>query len=345
MNKVVAIILVNFNNWEDTIECLESIFSNNYNHFVTILIDNNSTNNSIEHIINWAEGKLNVWNSISNSLKRLSFPPIAKPVNYKLLKGEILDNYKITNESLLNSNLLYIIEASINKGFAFGNNVGIRFLQKYLDFDYVWLLNNDTVIEKDTLSFLVKKSKEYEQNSSKIGILGSLLLNYCNPRLIQAFGGKYNIFLARGTQNYNHELYENIDFIDENCDYVIGASMFVRKDFIVDIGLMCEDYFLYFEELDWLIRGGKKGWNIGHEIRSKVYHKEGNTTSKKENSFSVDLIQIRSRILFTLKFYPYALITVYPMIIVSIFRRINRRQFSKILPILKIMINPKKSVL
>lgn len=345
MDKRVAIILVNFNNWEDTIECIESILLNSYNNFVIVLIDNNSTDNSIEYIISWAEGKLNVYNLNLNPLKRLTFPPFPKPINYKLLEIEQLNDNKLIKESLSNIKILYIIETHVNKGFAFGNNIGIKFLQKNIDFEYVWLLNNDTVIEKDALSLLVENANEYENNKRKIGVLGSLISYYYDPKLIQALGGKYNIFLARATQNHNHELEESLTSLDPKCDYIIGASMFIRKDFIYDIGPMCEEYFLYFEELDWLLRGRRKGWNIAHEMRSKIYHKEGNTTSKKENSFYVDLIQIRSRILFTLKFYPYALLTVYPMIIVSIFRRIKRNQFNKILPILKVMINPRKSVL
>jgi len=81
MSKVYIIIL-NYNGWADTIECLESVLRNDYPNYQVVVVDNNSPNNSMEYIKAWAEGKLDVWINSENPLRKISFPPIPKPFPY-----------------------------------------------------------------------------------------------------------------------------------------------------------------------------------------------------------------------------------------------------------------------
>ena len=78
----VYIILLNYNGWQDTIECLESVIKNDYPNYQVIVVDNNSPNNSMEHLKSWSEGKLDVWVNPHNPLGSLSFPPVQKPIPY-----------------------------------------------------------------------------------------------------------------------------------------------------------------------------------------------------------------------------------------------------------------------
>jgi GT2 family glycosyltransferase len=78
----VYIIIINYNSWADTIECLESVLRNNYPNYQVIVIDNNSPNNSMEYLKAWAEGKLDVWVKPNHPLRYLSFPPVKKPIPY-----------------------------------------------------------------------------------------------------------------------------------------------------------------------------------------------------------------------------------------------------------------------
>ncbi|WP_211325081.1 glycosyltransferase family 2 protein [Hydrogenothermus marinus] len=82
MNKKVYIIILNYNGWADTIECLESVLRNDYPNYQVIVVDNDSPNNSMEYIKAWAEGKLDVWVKPNHSLRYLSHPPIKKPIPY-----------------------------------------------------------------------------------------------------------------------------------------------------------------------------------------------------------------------------------------------------------------------
>lgn len=119
------------------------------------------------------------------------------------------------------------------------------------------------------LTYLVKKAKR----NPKIGLCGSLLHYYYEPERVQAINGVYNKYFA--TSQYNTSILSL-----KPIDYVVGASMLISKEFIEDIGLLSEEYFLYYEELDWVMRA--KGKYIqAYATESIVYHKEGATIEGK----------------------------------------------------------------
>jgi len=357
----VYIIVLNYNGWADTIECLESVLRNNYPNYQVIVVDNNSPNHSMEYIKAWAEGKLDVWVKPDHPLRHLSFPPIKKPISYVYYTREEAEKggncnleksfHQPTSKSFSHSvaqpadyttnHPLILIQTGRNLGFAGGNNVAIRYALAKDDFEYIWFLNNDTVIERDTLSKLVQKFEKYRKLPKKIGIVGSKLLYYDNPKMIQGIGGIYNKWFAvakhLGVFEEDKGQYDNEEVLDK-IDYIIGASMLVSRDFIKEVGLMCEDYFLYFEELDWTLRGNQKGYGLGYCWESKVYHKEGKSigsSSKGEKKSEIaDYYGLRNRIVFTKKFFPKYLWSVYLGFLVVIWNRIKRGQFKRIVRLL-----------
>ena len=343
MRNKIYIIILNYNGWVDTIECLESVLRNDYPNYQVIVIDNNSPNNSMEYIKAWAEGKLDVWVKPNHPLRHLSFPPVKRPIPYVYYnreKAEKGGNIEVENrlvgkilKGITTNYPLVFIQTGENLGFAGGNNVGIRYALAKDDFEYIWFLNNDTVIEKDTLSKLVRKFEEYKKEGKKVGIIGSKLLYYDNPNIIQGIGGIYNKWFAvakhLGVFEKDKGQYDNEQILDK-IDYVIGASMLVSKEFIKEVGLMCEDYFLYFEELDWTLRGREKGYQLGYCWQSKVYHKEGgsigSSSKGQEKSEIADYYGLRNRILFTKKFFPKYLLSVYLGFLVVVWNRVRRGQ-------------------
>jgi GT2 family glycosyltransferase len=187
-NKKVYIILLNYNGWKDTIECLESILKSDYSNYQIIVIDNDSPNNSMEYI----EGKQEVLYDESSQLKHLSQPHEPKPLEYVYYtKEEALKGGDKEKESKLNNPLIFI-QAGENGSFAAGNNIGMKYALAKNDFEYIWLLNNDTVIEKNSLSSLVCYASK-----NNLGISGSALMYYDNPDKIQAYGGTINKFFGQ----------------------------------------------------------------------------------------------------------------------------------------------------
>ncbi|CAN5139152.1 glycosyltransferase family 2 protein [soil metagenome] len=332
----VNIVIINYNGWEDTLECLESVLRLDYINFQIIVVDNASTNNSFIYLRNWADGNLNVFLPSSNTLRSKSFPPYTKPVKYQ----EIQQNEIYNERPQFQSKCLFLINSSVNGGFAAGNNIGIRFSLQFIELDYIWLLNNDTVVDKDSLTHLVR---HYQNNKKdKIGLIGSKLLHYHNPHVIQAIGGSYNHVLGTVKQygaNLSHDI-EPDGIKLSKIDFVVGASMFLPVEFVKEVGFMSEDYFLYFEELDWVHRGKSLGWNVDFCLSSCVYHKEGastGSTSKNGKSFIADYYDLKNRIVFTKRFYPNYRFTVFAGFIPVLIKRVLRGQFDRVGKIIKLV--------
>jgi len=310
MNKVY-ILLLNWNGWKDTIECLESVFRIDYPDYQVILCDNDSRDGSMDHIKAWAEGKLASTVPDHNPLRRFSFPPIAKPIYYVEYNRKQAEAGGHEDDAKAR---LILIQTGANLGFAGGNNVGLRYALARDDFDYVWLLNNDTVIKPDALTKMIERMMV----KPDAGICGSKIPYYHQPDKIWALGGAtYNKWGAIprciGLSQNADKHYDRWE-VESKMDYIAGASMLVSKPFLHHVGLLCEDYFLYFEELDWAVRA-KGQYTLAYAPESIVYHKVGASTDTidkptEKRPRSIDYMY-RNRLLFTRKFYPLALPSVF----------------------------------
>jgi len=327
VEKAVYILLLNWNNWKDTIECLESIFKLEYDRFKVIVCDNNSDNNSLRKIKEWANG-LRVAHFLDNDqIKKVVLPYVDKPVRY--IEYSIEDVQKCTYDN--ENRKLILIQTRKNLGFAGGNNIGLKYALNCNDCDYIWLLNNDTVVDKMALKVLVDCAK-----TNKNSIYGSKLLSYYYPSRIQALGISFNKYWGTTKFVVNQSDISKIDFL-------VGASMFIPSYVLKRIGLFSEEYFLYYEEADFW-KKCKNKYTFVCALDSIVYHKEGATIgasnkSKIEKSLIGDFYGIRNRILFMKKYYPNYLITVYLGLIVTIFNRIRRKQYTRVKMIFKIITN------
>lgn len=263
MPPTTAIVILNWNGWKDTIECLESLCLLDYPRLAVIVVDNASSDESALRLCEWTKQHTARFHSIQ-SIQESEVPQFSRPLE--------------VNEYLY-------LQAASNGGFAQGNNLAIR-VALQAGCDFVWLLNNDTVVTPNALSALVDKM----QSAPNIGMCGSVLRYYDDPSKIQAIGGaRFNFNRARGEQigfgyTYDDECLNR--YTDVIPDYVAGASMLLSVDFVKDVGLMEESYFLYFEELDWAIRAAPK-WKLATALDSMVLHKEGQsigTASRSQRS-------------------------------------------------------------
>lgn len=319
----VYVILLNWNGWRDTIECLESVLRLDYPDYKVIVCDNASSDGSMEHIRGWARGDLAA-ESRNPALASLVTPPIPKPVRFiEVHPGQGPDHRGDQAAPLV------LIQTGANLGFAGGNNVGLRYALAQGDCDFAWILNNDTVVRPDALSQLVQRMQERPDT----GICGSTLLYYHDPSRVQAWGGSvYNKWFARvghiGKLTSATQLPEAQD-VEREMAYVVGASMLVRRSFLEQIGLMDEQYFLYFEDLDWATKG-QGFFPLGYCPRSIVYHKEGTSIGSyrvtAHQSVLAEFYATRNRILFTRKRYPAAVLSVLGAVATSaVHRLLNRR--------------------
>ena len=126
MDNHCSIIIVNWNGGFDTIECLETVLKQDYNNFNIILVDNGSTDGSLDLIREWA---CNDETAIETNYPNLVFPYIARPINIVEIEAETIKNYEEKNKK---QKVIYIIKNDENLGFARANNIAIKFAQKIL---------------------------------------------------------------------------------------------------------------------------------------------------------------------------------------------------------------------
>jgi hypothetical protein len=326
MQEKVNIIILNWNGWADTIACLESLLRSSYTNYSITIVDNHSTDGSVEHIINWAKGNLNIIKPKDNIIKPLVYPPILKPIHLNCIdyneSGQIPGyNFK--------KNTLTLLQSAKNLGFGGGNNIGLKFGLLHGDFDHFWILNNDTIVEHQALGSLVETARYYTFNHKKVGMIGSKLKCFNQPDLIQSIGGCFNKITAtithRGSLERDVGQYDG-HHCDTLIDYPIGASLFISKTFLDNVGLICEDHFLYFEEIEWAVRAKKQGWMMGYNWEGVIYHKKGVSTLSSSNLASksclADYCYLRSRILLARKLGGILWVSVFLATLVSLLKRL-----------------------
>lgn len=336
----VTIILLNWNNWPDTLECLETLLRLDYPVVRILICDNGSSDNSLAYIRAWADGHLDILPGNPHVVK--SDRPVEKPlqiVEYDRANaeaGRVADDHS----------RLVIIKNGENLGFAGGNNVGLRFVMALQDTDYVWILNNDTVVDKDALQRLVERM----QQRPEVGICGSTVLNYWRPKQVDALGGAWYSRWAGLAWHLGRwrDMPGDIDpeQIERRMDYVVGSAMFVSMAFITKVGLMDESYFLYFEEIDWT-RRSRSHFSLGYAPESIVYHKIGGSigtaTHPASKSMICDYYTIRNRLKFTWRYYPYALPTIYLGLLIAFLVRLAFGKWQRAMMVWRLLGDPHRS--
>jgi len=306
MERCTYIILVNWNGWPDTIECLESLFSLTDSAFRVVVCDNGSNDDSLRRIQRWAAGKQPA-SASDPSMAAYSSPARSKPVPCTRLTRDQAEQPGVTCDSRL-----VLIDCGENLGFAGGCNVGLRFVLGQREMAWAWLLNNDTVVDPAALSCLVEKM----EHNPDAGIAGSTLVYYHQTDRIQALGGA-RYFPCLGLAMHigrfrGHRRVVDEHHIERQMQYVMGASMFVTRKFIETVGLMSEEYFLYYEELDWALRARGK-FDLAYAQGSLVFHKAGKSIGSSNKaatrSHIADYHLMRNRLRITQKFFHrYALL-------------------------------------
>ncbi len=327
--KKVYVVILNWNGFNDTIECLETVFRSTGINYSVILCDNDSTDGSIQKIKTWADGTHKYENSNRN-FSHLYEPELNKPISYIEYSKYQIDIGKISTKC--HETKLIIISNGLNYGFAKGNNVGIKYALLCNDFDYIWLLNNDTVVTETALSALVDRMDMVE----KSGLCGSAIRYYDRPDKIQVLAGaRFNHII--GTSKYISDTSYTPKQVEENISYISAASMLISKRFLLDIGLLNENYFLYFEEIDLAMRNNE--YRLLYAPNSIIYHKEGASIGSSKNlkikSALSDYYSYKSRICFYKTYYSHRLVTIYIMALIYIIHRLWYRRTDNALSIIK----------
>lgn len=293
----VYVVTLNWNRERDTCACLDSLLALDYANAEIVLCDNASRPESVAAIRAWAAGKLPAAND--------------SPAESMLSEYEIHELQSADRRAP--GAPVTLIHTGSNLGFAGGMNPGVRYALARGDAEYVWLLNNDTVVPPDALGPLVERMMA----DPLIGICGSTLIEFEDRERVQACGGAaYSAWIARsralGAFCGVSSVPDSPQDFEPRMGYVIGASMLVSRRFLEAVGLMDESYFLYSEEQDWAHRGIRAGFRLGYAPQSRVYHKHGGTIGTAPSGGScLSLFYLyRAKAMFTARYYPWFMPTV-----------------------------------
>ena len=198
------------------------------------------------------------------SLGRLTYP------SYQVV---VVDNGS-TDESVHRIRDAYphvvLLETGRNLGFSGGNNVGIRYALER-GADYLWLLNNDTKADPHALTAMV----EVAERDPKIGAVGSVLYYMDQPERVQAWGG------GRVNMWWGVARHFTTPVPAERIHYITGASLLIRREGLEEVGLLDEEFFMYWEDADLGFRLRKAGWKLAVASNARVWHKETASLGKK----------------------------------------------------------------
>jgi len=162
-----------------------------------------------------------------------------------------------------------VIETGANLGFTGGNNVGIRrALERGAD--YIMLLNNDTVAAPDMLDVMV----EAMEADPAIGVAGPMIYYYSSPEVIWSAGGA--IDWRRGTTymiGVNEEDKAQFGAAPRPVDFVTGCCLLARRAVWEQVGLLDDQFFMYWEEAEWCVRAARAGYRIVHVPLAMLWHK------------------------------------------------------------------------
>jgi GT2 family glycosyltransferase len=281
------VVLLNWNGAEDTLQCLVSLFRLQAAEVVFVVCDNDSKSEDFGRL---QSGLVALGQAHSVTVHQ--FPPGA------------LVAVGTTNRDIV------LLSTGANLGFAGGVNVGLRFALNQGDMASAWVLNNDSEVDAAALSALRTRMAQ----DPRIGICGSSLIYHVNRQMVQALGGaRYQPWRGRslsiGAFSAADAIPSDHTGVEQQMDYVVGASMLVSRRFLDVVGPMDERYFLYSEEHDWAHRGRQAGFTLGWASGSLVFHKHGATIGSSASGGSpLSMFYLyRNKAFFTAQHYPLRL--------------------------------------
>lgn len=257
-------------------------------------------------ILNWNKAKLTL--ECLGSVKKLKTS--GNNIEIVIVDNDSKKAEKQKLKKSIKGDYIKLLENNKNLGFAAGNNSGIKYALKNKA-DYILILNNDALVDKNLLVEFLKKAKKHP----KIGIL--------SPKIYFAKGYEFHkdryknsekgsvIWYAGGRIDWNnvYGINEGVDSVDSGqfdkereVDFATGTCMFIRADSLKKAGYFDERYFMYYEDMDLSRRIKMAGYNILYVPKAKVKHKVAQSSSigSELNDYFIS----RNRMLFGIQYAP-----------------------------------------
>jgi GT2 family glycosyltransferase len=220
---LVAVVVLNWNGYGDTVRCMHTVLESSYPAVLPIVVDNASTDGSFERL-------------------RATFPEVE------------------------------VLQAGDNLGYAGGNNVGLR-RARDLGAEYFFVINNDTELPTECVGILVAAMEA----DPRIGLAGPRINDGTTGRLA-CMGG--DIYWPRAEPRHlggEEDDPGQVTAAVSDVDYVPGTAVMVRREAMEDVGLLPDDFFMYFEDVVWSLQFQAVEWRTVVVPGAAILHHESAT--------------------------------------------------------------------
>lgn len=213
-----------------------------------------------------------------------------------------------------------LLQTGVNLGFGGGCNVGVRQAIRN-GAQYIWLINSDATVDRNALTALVRAA----QDNSSLGAVGSVLFDADQTDQIQLWGGgKVNLWTGRSHHQRG----------PTSLDFVSGASLLLRREALLQVGLLDEQsFFMYWEDTDLGLRLRRAGWQLGVADRSHVWHKQ--SASLGQGSPLLDQYFTCSAVRFFRKHAPVPAFPAVILLILMLVKRLFSGELTRVRAVLK----------
>jgi GT2 family glycosyltransferase len=302
---MIGVVVAVYNSADVIIGCLESLLGQTAEPVSVVLVDNASPDDSIARAVAWATGALPYAPDPGSPLGPRAAAP--KPIAH--CEAAAAEASALKAEPLAP---LTLLRAPRNLGYAGAVNLGLALLAAHTEIELLWVLNPDCVVPPETPAALLRAQRA----AGPFAIMGSRIVYYGTPDRIHADGGR--VRPASGIcESVNRGAPMGTTPLPDphELDYVIGANMVVSRDFLARTGPMREDYFLYYEEVDWALRRGNLPLAIAPN--AVVYHHGGTAIGtgrldERPSAFA-NYFNYRNRMRFMRRFHPARLPLAYAL--------------------------------
>lgn len=235
----IGVVIVAYNSGEVILDCLESLLASRNADLRILVVDNGSQDDTVSIIRSWASGQ-RVWDGSGKPFTPKPHGPIPVIESREKISG-------VPNGTIA------ILRSKENRGFAGGVNLGLRTFRDIEEVNYFWILNPDSMVENFTAMALAARA----DSAGRFGIIGGRVFYASPAETIQSDGGRVNLWTGICTPFNITKVGRDVPPpFEAELDYISGAHMLISREFIDQAGLMPEEYFLYFEEIDWCLRRG-----------------------------------------------------------------------------------------
>jgi len=297
----LGVVIVLYNSADVILDCVESLLASRNVRLDVVLVDNASTDNTCQVIRDWAAGRVpfkpapDVPFAIAGAAKPLSLLS-AFPQSDGRAAGP--------------GHRIVLLETGLNAGFAAGVNRGLTLLAGVTELDRFWILNPDSIARPETASAFAMQAEP----AGGFGLMGGRVLYCPSDDVIQIDGGTINRKTGVTGNLHQHASHPATPAPHaDQMDFITGASMVVSRRFQDHAGPMPEDYFLYYEEVDWAMRRGDLP--IVYCPDAVVYHRAGTAIGsaglgRPASPFSL-YFKHRARMRFVRRYFPASLPMAY----------------------------------